>query len=61
MSARRECLTPDDHMVEAFTADLPDRTFQTFTQGNPGSQWLVFVRWIVSDFYLLAMVWSLAL
>src|ERR1700756_1873669 len=21
------CLTPDDHMVEAFTADRPDRTF----------------------------------
>ena len=22
------CLTPDDHMVEAFTADRPDRTFR---------------------------------
>jgi hypothetical protein len=21
------CLTPDDHMIEAFTADRPDRTF----------------------------------
>jgi hypothetical protein len=25
------CLTPDDHMIEAFTADRPDRTFDIST------------------------------
>jgi hypothetical protein len=34
------CLTPDDHMVEAFTADRPDRTFDV-----SNSAMVIGVRW----------------
>jgi hypothetical protein len=34
------CLTPDDHMVEAFTADRPDRTFDVSK-----SAMVIGVRW----------------